>query len=456
MQINRIHISDIADARRMDPIFFRFGTARFGHTFKLASIGSVVIDMQSGFGAGKGDQAGEEDGIIHIRPTNIDNEGNLIFEKNVYVPSNLKKQMLSKGDVLFNNTNSQELVGKTAILKEERDLFFSNHITRIRVDQQRIMPEFIWIILNLYQQEKIFYSICTNWNNQSGVGLELLKSLKIPLPPMEVQREIVELYTKAQVEKQTKEAQAKALLDSIDSYLLTELGITLPQTPKRQLAFKVQCSDILGQRLDASFYKDKFELISEKYQNKKLSDVLIINPSVNLKSFNDNNEITFIPMEVVDEVFGTIVENRTTTISNTKGFTKFEDNDLLWAKITPCMQNGKSAIARNLKNGKGCGSTEFYVLRPKDPEISIEYIYLLLRHHKVLESAKNSFGGSAGQQRVSSGYLKSISIPTPPIEVQRNLVAAIELRKTQAKQLQAEALQTIAIAKQKIEKIILG
>lgn len=86
------------------------------------------------------------------------------------------------------------------------------------------------------------------------------------------------------------------------------------------------------------------------------------------------------------------------------------------------MQNGKSAIARDLVNGVGCGSTEFYVLRPKSDNILIEYVHYILRDKRVLESARNSFGGFAGQQRVSSSYLKSIKIPLPPIEIQQQIV----------------------------------
>lgn len=81
-----------------------------------------------------------------------------------------------KRTAIFNNTNSQELVGKTAIYKGNIPYKFSNHITRIRVNKEKIIPEFLWLILNIYQQREIFYAICTNWNNQSGVGTELLKS----------------------------------------------------------------------------------------------------------------------------------------------------------------------------------------------------------------------------------------------------------------------------------------
>ncbi len=120
---------------------------------------------------------------MQIRPTNIDNNGRLKYEKNVYVPEMEDVPFVKSGVVLFNNTNSQEWVGKTAYFanEEKRNVYTSNHITAIDVDRSKVLPEYLCAILNLYQRHKVFYSICTNWNNQSGVSLDLLKSLHIPL-----------------------------------------------------------------------------------------------------------------------------------------------------------------------------------------------------------------------------------------------------------------------------------
>ena len=86
------------------------------------------------------------------------------------------------------------------------------------------------------------------------------------------------------------------------------------------------------------------------------------------------------------------------------------------------MQNGKSAIAKNLLNGCGCGSTEFYVIRSKDERIvKQEYLLFLLRDERILNAAMNFFGGSAGQQRVSPLFLNSFNVPIPEIEEQRRM-----------------------------------
>lgn len=333
---------------------------------------------------------------------------------------------------------------------------FSNHITRIRVNKEKIIPEFLWLILNMYQQREIFYAICTNWNNQSGVGTELLKSIKIPLPEMGIQQKLVDIYTAAQNAKLQKDKEAKELLESIDDYLLEALSINPSQEVSSASVFTKKISEMIGNRLDVSFYKDRFDMISGIYPNKRLFSIVDIDPTNRFTGLADDTPISFIPMECIDETFGEVKEQRETTIAKTKGYTKFEENDLLWAKITPCMQNGKSAIARNLTNGVGCGSTEYYVIRPKTDDLIIDYVYLVLRHHAVLKAAQNSFGGSAGQQRVSSQYVKSIVIPHPPIDVQKSIIATVIQKKERAKQLQSEGSKVLEEAKATIEKMILG
>ena len=175
---------------------------------------------------------------------------------------------------------------------------------------------------------------------------------------------------------------------------------------------KINVSQALGNRFDVSFYNARFDFVSNSYPSFDLGQLVYINPPVSFDGISDNEEMSFIPME---------------------GFTKFQEGDLLWAKITPCMQNGKSAIACKLKNGFGCGSTEFFVLRPKSDNILIEYIHYILRDKRVLKSAQNSFGGSAGQQRVSSSYLKSVKIPLLPIDIQKQISNIFKRKKQNRK-----------------------
>lgn len=184
-----------AAGQRLDPLYFNtLGRGLFSSKYDYYKLSEIGHYFKSGFGAGKQDQVEEENGIVQIRPTNINAQGELVFHKNVYVPIDdlTDKSFLRYGDVLFNNTNSQELVGKTSFLDiKDQKLSYSNHITVIRTNQNELNPVYLQNVLNFYQKNKYFYSICTNWNNQSGVGVELLKSVKIPVPPINKQDEIV-------------------------------------------------------------------------------------------------------------------------------------------------------------------------------------------------------------------------------------------------------------------------
>ena len=246
-------------------------------------------------------------------------------------------------------------------------------------------------------------------------------------------------------------------MDSIDAYILNELGITLPEikTDLKSRMFLVNRSE-LEERLDPTVYKDGTKLISSLFENVKLSHVAFVNPGGVYEGTPIGTSISFIPMEVIDEVYSEISSQGETTIADSSGFTKFKEGDLLWAKITPCMQNGKSAIARDLTNGLGCGSTEFFVLRPKDERLSVEYLHVILHLKCVRETAMLYFGGSAGQQRVSASFLENFNLPLPSFTKQQEIANHIYAIRQQAKQLQEEGKSILENAKKEVEQMIIG
>ena len=162
-------------------------------------------------------------------------------------------------------------------------------------------------------------------------------------------------------------------------------------------------------------------------------------------------------MEAVDEHLGVIADLRTKPYSEVKrGYTYFADHDVLFAKITPCMQNGKAAIAGNLIDGIGFGSTEFHVLRPQS-RVTPDWIYHFVRQAGFREEAKRHFRGAVGQQRVPQEFLATHSIPVPPIAEQRRIVARIEAafaRLTEARRLHESIVQeTESLSQAAVEEI---
>jgi type I restriction enzyme S subunit len=140
----------------------------------------------------------------------------------------------------------------------------------------------------------------------------------------------------------------------------------------------------------------------------------------------DNLLVSFVPMAAVDAERGTIAwqEERPLSVVR-KGFTSFSDGDVLFAKITPCMENGKAAVANGLKNGRGFGSTEFHVLTPRDG-VASKWIFYFVRQQSVREDAKARFTGTAGQLRVPGSFLVNYPIALAPSAEQQRIVTAIE------------------------------
>ena len=131
--------------------------------------------------------------------------------------------------------------------------------------------------------------------------------------------------------------------------------------------------------------------------------------------------VSFVPMAAVNEQLGTITHREERPIAAvSKGYTAFEEGDVLFAKITPCMENGKVALARDLTNGIGRGSTEFHILRPSDRVLG-EYIYYFVRQPSFRAEAKRNFTGTAGQQRIPKEFLENTLIPFPPLDEQRRI-----------------------------------
>jgi restriction endonuclease S subunit len=195
--------------------------------FPYISLKKINKYLVNGFAAGKQDQNISGEGIIQIRPTNISEKREFVFGRNIYIDfkrkNDLENELLCKNEVLFNNTNSQELVGKTCVFNLQGDYFCSNHITRIGLTENYV-SDYIAAILNLYQKSKVFYKSCINWNNQSGINIDILRMIKIPVPPFEKQKEIAGHITNIrqqaqQLKDKTKEALKKASKE-IDAILL--------------------------------------------------------------------------------------------------------------------------------------------------------------------------------------------------------------------------------------------
>jgi type I restriction enzyme S subunit len=157
-----------------------------------------------------------------------------------------------------------------------------------------------------------------------------------------------------------------------------------------------------------------------------LSEAAEINPKVDRTLLEDHTLVSFVPMAAVGAADGQIDVSTTRPYAEVKkGYTAFRNGDVLFAKVTPCMENGKMAVARNLSNGQGFGSTEFHVLRPREG-VDSSYLYHFVSSASFRKEAARHMTGAVGLRRVPSAFLQDELIPLPELAEQRRIVAEIE------------------------------
>lgn len=236
-------------------------------------------------------------------------------------------------------------------------------------DENRLNPKYLDA---LFRTKKFL-----DYVNEKAIGgvrmdfkIEYMQDWQIPLPPLEIQNEIVE-----KIEKQ------KQIIEG-------------------------------AEKIEAASNID-YDIFAE-YEKKNIEKFADINPSKQIK-ISENDFVTFIPMEAVDDISGKITKPQERPLYEVKkGYTYFADGDVIFAKITPCMENGKTALAENLKNGIGFGSTEFHVFRTNPNKLIAKYIYYFLRTKKFRELAKEKMTGASGHKRVPESFLKEYVYPLPP------------------------------------------
>jgi type I restriction enzyme S subunit len=166
----------------------------------------------------------------------------------------------------------------------------------------------------------------------------------------------------------------------------------------------------------------------EPWRLLRIGDVAVVNPpKPRYDGLRDDSPVGFVPMASVDERSGIVasVEGRPLKDVRSKSYRTFSPGDVLFAKITPCMENGKCAVAPSLPSDQGFGSTEFHVLRPTE-EVEARYLWRYLRQPSFRAEAEHHMTGSVGQLRVPPEFLRNFELPVPRIDVQRRITEVLD------------------------------
>ncbi|OES45367.1 restriction endonuclease subunit S [Domibacillus iocasae] len=299
-----------------------------------------------------------------------------------------EKLIMKEGDVLFGKRRAYQK--KVAIAPF--DGIFSAHGMVLRPKEEVIDKNFfpLFVSSDYFLDAAIKISVGSlsptiNWRD--------LKRLEFELPEMDKQRELAKV------------------LWSID-------------------ATKKSYQKLL-QKTDELVKSQFIEMFGELEQNQKgwglttLGQCCELNPK-RPRDIDDNTLVSFVAMPSVSangQIDTTIVKSYGEV---KKGYTYFAENDVLFAKITPCMENGKGAIAKGLSSGIGTGSTEFHVLRPLDGVSNPYWLYIITMFESFRKNARKVMTGTGGQLRVPISFLSEYPISLPPIELQNKFAAFVQ------------------------------
>lgn len=443
---------------RLTPLFHEL----FRHPcFPAVPIGTVVELVQYGCSSLASEQPV---GVPMLRMNNLQNDGwDLSDLKYIQMSEDdLVRYRLEPGDLLFNRTNSKELVGKCEVFNEPGDWVFASYLIRVRLDARKALPRFAADFLSTRAGRLQIDRLSRQIIGMTNINAEELQEILLPLPPdTKMQTKLVATMDAARAKRRAKLAEADALLVGLDGFVLANLGLTQPPQDDRKV-FAVRRSDVEQRTIGVSLYAPPLRrflraLATGRYRTPKLRDVVALNPAVDTSKLTPQSAVSFVPMEAVAEAAEGTVRLQTRSVAEVqKGYTPFAEGDVLWAKITPCMENGKSCVVSGLTNGVGFGSTEFHVLRPRTDEITAEYIHTFLSLVSLRRVARLAFTGSAGQQRVPEDFLGDLPFPVPPPTIRQAITAEARRRREEARRLRAEAEADWQAAKQWFEDQLLG
>ena len=326
-----------------------------------------------------------------------------------------KQYLIREGQLLLSKIDARN--GAFGIVpKELEGGVITGNFWVYEIDRSVILPQFLTKILSGDRFQKI-WDVCSNGTtNRHYLREDAFLNTRVPLPSLEEQQNILAEYNR--LVECARELYLKCDYRVLENRIGADLRLDETAGGERaafldRMNFsKLNSWDVRDRAKSSIFHSGKYEQVL-------LSQVACVNPPVAI-GLPADADVTFLPMECISETDGCIKERRTCKAS-AGGFTRFREGDIIWAKITPCMQNGKSAVASGLTNGIGYGSTEFYVLRADETHITTRFLYYLLRTYRLRESAVGYFTGSAGQQRVRKSFLEELAIPLPSIEEQNRL-----------------------------------
>ena len=354
----------------------------------------------------------------YVRITDITDDGRLKADGACSAdPEQVDGYELGQGDLLFARSGS---VGRTYLYRpQDGPCVFAGYLIRFRPDPNVALPRYVerYTHSDTYRR---WVASMLRVGAQANINAVEYSSLPILLPPIAEQRRIV------------------SVVDGLDEAIdRTDAVIATTEKLREGMLGELLTRGVPGTHWEWK-HVPNFGEIPNNWKVVRLGDVAEVNPKRPRLDISPESPVTFLPMASIGENGAGIVEPESREFRDVaKGFTYFEENDVLFAKITPCLQNGKHALATGLTAGLGFGTTEFHVVRA-GPKIEHSHLLRVLTRPANIEKCVRSFSGTAGQQRVHPEILRSLPVLLPPLTEQQAVAALLDSVDEQMRRIQGE------------------
>jgi type I restriction enzyme, S subunit len=416
----------------------KFNQAYSGALYPLVRLADIATKIQ--YGSSARADATALDGIPMLRMVNVKNDQlDTSSLKYVQLSDNeFDRLKLSRGDLLFNRTNSKELVGKCAIFDKDGDYVFASYLIRVVVDTSVAKPDFIAAFLATPAGRIQIDRVSRQIIGMANINAEELRNLMIPLPPLDVQERLMVPVRSAAQQVGSQRDTASALVNNGGAYLeeLLQLSSRDHDLP---LSFAVRIGQLMADlRLDAKAYHTPRLEGHGNFRTLSLGDIAEINPKGRLNFGDASGEVPYVGLPDCDGTSVTRVGFR--SISHIGSAPLARHGDVLFARIEPSIFNKKYVFVDGpMVDQKFFTSTEFYVLRANRELVVPGFLWSILFTDYVYSQIENQTTGSSGRRRLAVDSLTAVSVPLPPLPQQDRLAKEMLARRESAQRYIEEA-----------------
>lgn len=427
--------------------------------YPSAELGSLCSAIITGFAAGRDAQAhDDEEGIPHIRPLNVTSSGEFTLEgtKRVPLTSVSASDLLSQGEVLFNNTNSMAWVGKSTVFDDLTPCVCSNHITRLVLKPEVANPYYLAELLNALRGMRLFELLATHFNNQSGINTYTLSSLRVPVPDIQQQRELVAVMQAARERRAQLLREADEQFASIDAFLLDTLGLNTNFAENKSTC-AIRAKQLQGAINPERYLGLHLEKLILQIGHTSIGDI------GNIQEFKMNPSTTFADnlcdLIRIDDLPNNplgVEHIRTEAGADMQGsFFFVEHEDILLARLGPTLLNRKIVLCPKPQR-QTFASPEFLVIRcfPNWNPLFVNWMLRTSLYTRIMYSKAR--GSTPSRYRLIREDFVDTLFPLVSREKQDTLAHEIQLRLNKVSSLRAEAEQGWERAKAEFERRLLG